>query len=99
RLCAAQSAQRAAHAARAATTRRYDRQGDPRTLQAAAASSSGRDARGRARALQGAPRGEGRMIGPDSPRRYGLTALQTLAIAVACIPAVCALTSILPGPA
>jgi len=38
------------------------------------------------------------MIGPEAPRRYGLTALQTFAIAIACIAALYALTAILPGP-
>jgi hypothetical protein len=38
------------------------------------------------------------MIAPEAPRRYGLTALQTLGIAVACIAVLYALTSALPGP-
>ena len=38
------------------------------------------------------------MIEPDSPRRYGLTALQTLGIAVGCIALLYALTAALPGP-
>ena len=39
------------------------------------------------------------MIEPDSPRRYGLTALQTLGIAVACIACLYGLAALLPGPA
>lgn len=38
------------------------------------------------------------MIEPDAPRRYGLTALQTLGIAVGCIALLYALTAALPGP-
>ena len=38
------------------------------------------------------------MIEPDSPRRYGLTALQTLGIAVACLAFLYALIAALPGP-
>jgi hypothetical protein len=38
------------------------------------------------------------MIAPE-PRRYGLTALQTLGIAAACIALLYALTAMLPGPA
>jgi hypothetical protein len=38
------------------------------------------------------------MIEPDSPRRYGLTALQTLGIVVGCIALLYALTAALPGP-
>ena len=38
------------------------------------------------------------MIEPE-PRRYGLTALQTLGIAVACIACLYALSAMLPGPA
>ena len=38
------------------------------------------------------------MIAPEAPRRYGLTALQTLGIAVACIAVLYALTAALPGP-
>lgn len=38
------------------------------------------------------------MIAPEAPRRYGLTALQTLYIAVACIASLYALTAALPGP-
>jgi hypothetical protein len=37
------------------------------------------------------------MIGPE-PRRYGLTALQTLGIVVACMTLLYALTAALPGP-
>ncbi len=37
------------------------------------------------------------MIGPE-PRRYGLTALQTLGIAAMCVALLYALTAILPGP-
>ena len=39
------------------------------------------------------------MIEPDSPRRYGLTALQTLGIVVGCIALLYALSTLLPGPA
>jgi hypothetical protein len=39
-----------------------------------------------------------RMIEPDSQRRHGLTALQTIAIIVACMTLLYALTAILPGP-
>jgi len=38
------------------------------------------------------------MIGPETPRRYGLTALQTLGIGVACLALIYALTAALPGP-
>jgi hypothetical protein len=40
-----------------------------------------------------------RMIGPDEPRRYGLTPLQAFAIAVAAIALLCALTQLLPWSA
>ncbi len=38
------------------------------------------------------------MIEPE-PRRYGLTALQSFGISIACIAFLYALTALLPGPA
>ena len=38
------------------------------------------------------------MIGPEAPRRYGLTLLETLGIAAACLVLLCVLTAALPGP-
>lgn len=38
------------------------------------------------------------MIEPDTPRRYGLTALQTLGILAACMTLLYALSALLPGP-
>lgn len=38
------------------------------------------------------------MIEPDTPRRYGLTALQTLGILVACMTLLYVLSALLPGP-
>ena len=38
------------------------------------------------------------MIERESPRRYGPSAIETIAIATVCVVLLCALTALLPGP-